>query len=177
MSVWDSSSFSVDRGCAMNPAAVAAAATVGHGLGRGGGPLSRAKPVRILQGGCDAARFQKEVQAAREPVVVRGLLIGQCLGLWNADYLVEKGGDKDVSVHVSTEARMDFVSKNFAYRTLPFSELVRRAAYGCRDSTIGGNDRAANPSGEAVPELRQDEQHGSQTGARESIETGDRAGG
>mmetsp|Transcript_16549 Transcript_16549/g.41848 ORF Transcript_16549/g.41848 Transcript_16549/m.41848 type:complete len:426 (+) Transcript_16549:147-1424(+) len=152
MSVWDSSSFSIDRGftsgvTANPPAAVAAAA---GGLARRG-PLSRARPVRIVRGECDAARFRREIQAAREPVVLRGLLIGQCLGLWNADYLMDKGGDKDVSVHVSAEARMDFVSKNFAYRTLPFPELVRRAAYGCQCSYPEGEQTAANQGGEGVP--------------------------
>ncbi len=34
-----------------------------------------------------------------------------------------------VSVHVSTEDRMDFINKNFLYRTLEFKELVKR--FGC----------------------------------------------
>jgi hypothetical protein len=95
-----------------------------------------ASPVRIIHGGCDKERFQREILPAREPAVIRGLVLGDCLSLWrDPEYLMKKGGDKEVSVHVSTEDRMDFINKNFVYRTLPFSELVKRAAYGCEQSS------------------------------------------
>jgi hypothetical protein len=50
-----------------------------------------------------------------------------------------------VSVHVSAHDRMDFITKNFKYHTLPFDELIRRAAYGWTgeasasgDTSVGG---------------------------------------
>eukprot|EP00960_Hanusia_phi_P063524 765503-Hanusia_phi.AAC.11 len=35
---------------------------------------------------------------------------------------------QDVSVHVSINDRMDFVGKNFEYKTLPFCELIKRSS-------------------------------------------------
>ena len=97
--------------------------------------------------------------------VLRGLLLGQCLASWSSpELLAQKGGEQEVSVHVVTGAeadRMDFTSKNFCYRTLPFSELVKRAAYGCRppdggrppdaaEQTLGGANAAQPPAAPAV---------------------------
>lgn len=110
-------------------------------------PKMLASPVRIIHGGCDKERFQREILPAREPAVIRGLVLGECLSLWrDPEYLMKKGGDKEVSVHVSTEDRMDFINKNFVYRTLPFSELVKRAAYGCEYSQVAAQDDAARES-------------------------------
>lgn len=44
------------------------------------------------------------------------------------DYLAAKGGDREVKVHVSSVPQMDFLHKNFIYRTLPFDKFVQRAA-------------------------------------------------
>jgi hypothetical protein len=97
------------------------------GLARGRG---QRRPVRVVQQ-CTAEHFRREVVKAREPALLRGLPVGPCVDLWTPEHLVQKGGRKDVSVHVSPHDRMDFISKNFKYHTLPFDELVRRAAYGC----------------------------------------------
>ncbi|XP_072835302.2 tRNA wybutosine-synthesizing protein 5 isoform X2 [Pogona vitticeps] len=47
---------------------------------------------------------------------------------WTVDYLSQVTGNKEVKVHVSTVPQMDFLKKNFVYRTLPFDVFVRRAA-------------------------------------------------
>jgi hypothetical protein len=83
---------------------------------------------------CTAEHFRCEVAKAREPAVLRGLPLGPCVNLWTPEHLMQRGGAKDVSVHVSPNDRMDFITKNFKYHTLPFDELVRRAAYGCAPS-------------------------------------------
>ncbi|XP_054921640.1 tRNA wybutosine-synthesizing protein 5-like isoform X2 [Dermacentor andersoni] len=64
----------------------------------------------------------------REPAVLRGVSVGPCTLLWDKDYLCTRGGKRDVKVHVSQDRHMDFISKNFLYRTLPFCELVQRAS-------------------------------------------------
>ncbi|XP_065289797.1 tRNA wybutosine-synthesizing protein 5-like isoform X3 [Dermacentor albipictus] len=64
----------------------------------------------------------------REPAVLRGVPVGPCTLLWDKDYLCTRGGKRDVKVHVSQDRHMDFISKNFLYRTLPFCELVQRAS-------------------------------------------------
>ncbi|XP_066474751.1 tRNA wybutosine-synthesizing protein 5 isoform X2 [Tiliqua scincoides] len=64
----------------------------------------------------------------RKPVVLKGLDLGPCTSKWTVDYLSQAAGNKEVKVHVSSVPQMDFLSKNFVYRTLPFDIFVRRAA-------------------------------------------------
>ncbi|XP_052234433.1 tRNA wybutosine-synthesizing protein 5-like isoform X1 [Dreissena polymorpha] len=64
----------------------------------------------------------------RRPIVLRGVDIGPCVERWTVDYLASKGGDREVKIHVSKTSQMDFINKNFMYRSLPFSELVKRAS-------------------------------------------------
>lgn len=52
----------------------------------------------------------------RRPVVLKRVPIGPCVRAWTASFLAEKGGDREVKVHVSPEPRMDFLHKNFVYR-------------------------------------------------------------
>ena len=95
------------------------------------------RPVRLVEG-CTAEHFKNEVAQTQEPALLRGLPLGPCVDLWTPEHLVCKGGDKEVSVHVSPHDRMDFITKNFKYHTLAFDELVKRAAYGCKPATHTG---------------------------------------
>ncbi|XP_018611390.1 tRNA wybutosine-synthesizing protein 5 isoform X1 [Scleropages formosus] len=78
--------------------------------------------------GVDKETFLRDVYPRRRPAVLRGVSVGTCCDRWTVDYLAERGGSKDVKVHVSAEPQMDFLHKNFLYRTLPFDVFVRRAA-------------------------------------------------
>ncbi|KGL79504.1 tRNA wybutosine-synthesizing protein 5, partial [Tinamus guttatus] len=64
----------------------------------------------------------------RRPVVLRGVELGACTRRWSAEYLRRAEGAKAVKIHVSAGPRMDFLRKNFVYRTLPFDIFVQRAA-------------------------------------------------
>ncbi|XP_074255403.1 tRNA wybutosine-synthesizing protein 5 isoform X2 [Saimiri boliviensis] len=64
----------------------------------------------------------------RKPLVLEGIDLGPCTSKWTADYLSQVGGKRKVKIHVAAVAQMDFISKNFVYRTLPFDQLVQRAA-------------------------------------------------
>lgn len=72
--------------------------------------------------------FLEEIYSRRRPCLLRGVDIGPCVFKWNVDYLTKHAGDQEVKVHVSTNAQMDFINKNFLYRSLPFSTLIKRAA-------------------------------------------------
>ncbi|GFR63638.1 tRNA wybutosine-synthesizing protein 5 [Elysia marginata] len=72
--------------------------------------------------------FLSNIYPKREPVILRGLDIGACSDKWTAPYLAQAGGQADVKVHVSSACEMDFINKNFVYRSLPFGEFVRRAS-------------------------------------------------
>ncbi|XP_070693628.1 tRNA wybutosine-synthesizing protein 5 isoform X2 [Pempheris klunzingeri] len=76
----------------------------------------------------DKEVFLRDIYPERRPAVLRGVCLGPCLEKWTAGYLGQKGGDKEVKIHVSTVPQMDFLHKNFAYRTLPFREFVKRAS-------------------------------------------------
>ncbi|WAR09939.1 TYW5-like protein [Mya arenaria] len=78
-----------------------------------------------------------DIYAERQPVVLRGLELGPCMERWTVDYLAENGGEKEVKIHVSQTPQMDFINKNFMYRSdssdlstksLPFCDLVKRAS-------------------------------------------------
>ncbi|XP_041374822.1 tRNA wybutosine-synthesizing protein 5-like [Gigantopelta aegis] len=72
--------------------------------------------------------FLDEVYPKRVPMIFTGLDIGPCREKWTTDYLAQFGGSADVKIHVSASHQLDFINKNFLYRSLPFDKFVRRAA-------------------------------------------------
>nr|XP_060637831.1 tRNA wybutosine-synthesizing protein 5 isoform X2 [Anolis sagrei ordinatus] len=88
------------------------------------------QPVLPLEehAGLTRERFLQDIYPLRKPAVLKGIDLGPCMTKWTVDYLSQAAGNKEVKVHVSTVQQMDFLSKNFVYRTLPFDVFVRRAA-------------------------------------------------
>ncbi|XP_023366155.1 tRNA wybutosine-synthesizing protein 5 [Otolemur garnettii] len=78
--------------------------------------------------GVSREQFMQHLYPQRKPLVLEGIDLGACTSKWTVDYLSQAGGKKEVKIHVAAVAQMDFISKNFIYRTLPFDELVQRAA-------------------------------------------------
>ncbi|XP_061548364.1 tRNA wybutosine-synthesizing protein 5 isoform X1 [Phycodurus eques] len=72
--------------------------------------------------------FLREIYPRRKPAVLRGVCLGPCVDKWTVDYLAQKGGTKEVKIHVSSVPQMNFLQKNFVYRTLPFDEFVKRTS-------------------------------------------------
>ncbi|XP_072252624.1 tRNA wybutosine-synthesizing protein 5 isoform X1 [Leuresthes tenuis] len=72
--------------------------------------------------------FLREIYPERRPALLRGVNLGPCLERWTVEYLGQKGGDRKVKIHVSTVPQMDFLNKNFVYKTLPFNEFMKRAS-------------------------------------------------
>ena len=58
------------------------------------------------------------------PFVIRDADFGQCMRKWSTDYLTEKLKDICVSVHVSNDPKLDFIHKNFSYKTMAFNEFI-----------------------------------------------------
>uniref|UniRef100_A0AAY5L7Z6 tRNA wybutosine-synthesizing protein 5 n=1 Tax=Esox lucius TaxID=8010 RepID=A0AAY5L7Z6_ESOLU len=84
--------------------------------------------VAIFAEGVDKEVFRRDIYPMRRPVVLRDVGLGPCLDKWTLEYLTQKGGNCEVKVHVSTVPQMDFLHKNFVYRTLPFDKFIQRAA-------------------------------------------------
>lgn len=63
-----------------------------------------------------------------KPVIFRGVDLGPCVERWcDPEYLKEAEGGTVASVHVSHNKgghMLDFVRKNFAFKHVPFPELV-----------------------------------------------------
>ncbi|KAM6955504.1 LOW QUALITY PROTEIN: tRNA wybutosine-synthesizing protein 5 [Lycodopsis pacificus] len=89
--------------------------------------LQEKVPVTIFTE-VDKDVFLRDIYPERRPAVLRGTCLGPCLEMWTVEYLGQRGGDKEVKIHVSTVPQMDFLHKNFAYKTLPFNEFVKRAS-------------------------------------------------
>ncbi|XP_026150967.1 tRNA wybutosine-synthesizing protein 5 isoform X1 [Mastacembelus armatus] len=89
--------------------------------------LQEKAPVSVFTQ-VDRDTFLRQIYPERRPAVLRGVCLGPCSNRWTVDYLGQKGGDREVKVHVSTVPQMDFLHKNFVYRTLPFKEFVKRAS-------------------------------------------------
>ncbi|XP_055351200.1 tRNA wybutosine-synthesizing protein 5-like [Paramacrobiotus metropolitanus] len=69
-----------------------------------------------------------DIQAQRQPAVLRGIPIGACAEKWTAAYLAQQvGRDKPVSVHESSSNRLRFLDKNFVYRVMPFGAFIDAA--------------------------------------------------
>ncbi|XP_072468913.1 tRNA wybutosine-synthesizing protein 5 isoform X2 [Notamacropus eugenii] len=84
-------------------------------------------PVPQLQG-VTREEFLQRIYPQRKPVVLKGIDLGSCTSRWTVDYISQLGGTEEVKIHVSAVPQMDFISKNFVYRTLPFDKFVQRAA-------------------------------------------------
>ncbi|XP_069790635.1 tRNA wybutosine-synthesizing protein 5 isoform X3 [Narcine bancroftii] len=76
----------------------------------------------------DKQTFLHKVYPLRKPAVLKGIYLGTCTSKWTVDYLSTTGGNQEVKVHVASVPQMDFINKNFIYRTLPFDVFVKRAA-------------------------------------------------
>ena len=73
-------------------------------------------------------QFFREIHPARCPAILRGLDIGICKNKWSPEYLSTCVGKKPVKIHVSETGQMNFLTKNFQYKTLPFDQLIKRSA-------------------------------------------------
>lgn len=61
-----------------------------------------------------------------QPVVIEGCDFGECMSKWNLGYLTEKLADQQIVIHESKSHELDFLRKNFKYRTCKFSEFSQR---------------------------------------------------
>ncbi|XP_067843909.1 tRNA wybutosine-synthesizing protein 5 isoform X2 [Heptranchias perlo] len=89
--------------------------------------LQRKSPVAV-HGNVDKETFLREIYPLRKPAVLKGIHLGTCTSKWTVDYLSTTGGSQEVKIHVASVPQMNFINKNFIYRTLPFDVLVKRAA-------------------------------------------------
>ncbi|XP_060085861.1 tRNA wybutosine-synthesizing protein 5-like [Ylistrum balloti] len=67
-------------------------------------------------GDVNSSTFAEQIYPKRQPVILRGVNIGQCVDKWRSvNYLTTQGGEMPVKIHVSATPQMDFINKNFSY--------------------------------------------------------------
>ncbi|KAJ9460182.1 tRNA wybutosine-synthesizing protein 4 [Diplonema papillatum] len=75
-------------------------------------------------------RWKKNIYPKRQPVVFKTTpetVFGPCVERWaRPDYLHQLCGDKEVSVSVSESPQLTFHPRNYDFRVMSFSELVKR---------------------------------------------------
>lgn len=102
----------------------------------------------------DIEMFRNCICSKRLPALLKAVDVGPCLEKWTPEFLVENTKDKEVRVHVSTSPRLDFINKNFAYKSVTLDELIERIFYPRRKNSwflsedefyylrsLGGNPR------------------------------------
>jgi len=82
---------------------------------------------------CTECHFLNTLYPMRKPLVLRGLDIGSAPSKWTPAYLSSVVDDHPIKIHVSPVAQMDFLKKNFLYKTLPFNEFVKRCSLEVQD--------------------------------------------
>lgn len=58
------------------------------------------------------------------PAIIKGISFGDCIQKWDLSYLNQKLSDSPIVIHESTQEHLDFIAKNFAYKTCTFQEFV-----------------------------------------------------
>ena len=72
--------------------------------------------------------FTQDVCPQRKPAILRGFELGPCMHKWEPSILQSLDIDSQVKIHVSSSTQMDFINKNFLYRSLPFCDFIKRAS-------------------------------------------------
>ncbi|GIY25279.1 tRNA wybutosine-synthesizing protein 5 [Caerostris extrusa] len=83
-----------------------------------------------------------ELLSKRVPFVLRGADIGPCIEKWTPANLSDVLGNEEVKIHVSEFQQLDFLKKNFKYKTLLFAKLLERAS----ESTHNESDCFISPT-------------------------------
>ncbi|CAG2114104.1 unnamed protein product, partial [Medioppia subpectinata] len=81
-----------------------------------------------------------------KPFVVKDAHFGHCMTRWTPEYLADKLKDISVSVHQSNDPKLNFIRKNFSYKTMSLSEMIDKCLNDCQNYYYlrsVGNDRRA----------------------------------
>lgn len=70
----------------------------------------------------DAALFD-QIQAKNLPALLKNCNFGECMARWDLDYLTDNLKDESIVIHESDSSKLNFLNKNFRYRTCSFLEF------------------------------------------------------
>ncbi|KAG8185268.1 hypothetical protein JTE90_023881 [Oedothorax gibbosus] len=90
--------------------------------------MANKKTLPIVVVNVSSPLVQPIVSEIRLPFILRGADLGPCSERWTVDYLSSHLDKEEVKIHVSECPQLDFLKKNFSYKTLKFCELLQRAS-------------------------------------------------
>lgn len=73
----------------------------------------------------DEVVFNRLIQC-NKPVIIKNINFGSCTKDWTLDYLENKLENETIVIHESDDPDLDFLSKNFKYKTCSFSDLCQK---------------------------------------------------
>lgn len=68
----------------------------------------------------------RHVSTGNKPVILRNCSFGECFSKWNLNYLTDKLSDDTIVIHESNCSNLNFLEKNFNYRTCSFKEFSQQ---------------------------------------------------
>ena len=74
----------------------------------------------------DGSYFKEIIYPERLPVILKSVNIGTACSTWTPNYLANALGDIPVKVHVCAVSELDFLKKNFLYKTMKFNNFMNR---------------------------------------------------
>lgn len=80
--------------------------------------------VQIIEAPLPGPELFQHLLKDDKPVILRGCNLGPCTSLWTPEYLKSTLGDRQVVVHSSNTAKMDFQAKNFRYEVRNFGDFI-----------------------------------------------------
>lgn len=88
--------------------------------------LMNFKKIEEYQVGAFSFAQFYQLMRCDEPFIIKNINFGKCTTNWTLDYLEDKLKDESIVIHESDNPDLDFLSKNFRYKTCLFSELCQK---------------------------------------------------
>lgn len=105
----------------------------------------------------------KRISDEGKPVLMKNCDFGVCMHIWNLEYLNERLENRDITIHESTESSLNFLKKNFAYKSCKFSEfaqILKKQSDPCQKSvylrSIASNSKKPARIDTDFPEISDD---------------------
>lgn len=74
-------------------------------------------------GSIDENKFKKII-TSNAPAIIKSISFGDCMQIWDLTYLNQKLSDSLIVIHESSQEDLNFIDKNFNYKTCTFQQFV-----------------------------------------------------
>lgn len=88
------------------------------------------------------------------PAIIKGISFGDCMQKWDLTYLEKKIGDLPIVIHESSQVDLNFIGKNFTYKTCTFQQFVNKL--GNDNSYVYLRSTNINPRAKKAAKIEED---------------------